>query len=62
MARADKPEHRHPAARAATTPATLSSITRQSSARAHRARREQEKIGTGLSLRDLGGGEDVGRE
>ena len=29
---------------------------------AHRARRVQEKIGTRLSLRDLGGGKNIGRE
>ena len=63
MTGADKPEHRH--ARSAPSDDTRDAVLDHQAVfrlDAHRARRMQEKIRTRLSLRDVGGGKNVGGE
>ena len=63
MTGADEPEHPHPGGPrggdAGDAVLDHQAVLRRG---AHRARCEKEEIGTGLSLRDLGGGKNVGRE
>ncbi len=63
MARADKAEHCH--SRSARGDDSGDAVLNHEAVfrlDAHRARRMQKKIRTWFSLRDLGGGENVGRE
>ena len=63
MTGADKPEHHH--ARGSGGGDSGDAVFNHQAVfrrRAHRARREQEKIGTRLPLSDLGGGKNVRRE
>ena len=63
MARADKPKHNH-SGRPCGGDARHAILDHQTvfRRRAHYARRVQEKIRTRFSLRDVGGGKNVGRE
>ena len=63
MTGADKPEHHHPRG-APSDDSRDAVLDNQAVFRldAHRARRVQKKIRTWFSIRDVGGGKNVGRE